>query len=117
LIVFFYHKALQSGFSEVEEKDFRYPGPLPKTKEAAIVMLADAVEAAVRASSGSVSPKIDSLVDRIFRNKLEDGQLSESPITLQELLRIKEVFIRLFVGSFHQRIEYPDLANLNKKQT
>lgn len=115
LIVFFYHKALQSGFSEVEEKDFRYPGPLPKTKEAAIVMLADAVEAAVRASSGSVSPKIDSLIDRIFKNKLEDGQLSESPMTLQELLRIKEVFIRLFMGSFHQRIEYPDLAELNKK--
>ncbi|AWB10822.1 hypothetical protein TDSAC_1482 [Thermodesulfobium acidiphilum] len=115
LIVFFYHKALQSGFSEVEEKDFRYPGPLPQTKEAAIVMLADAVEAAVRASSGSVSPKIDSLVDRIFKNKLEDGQLSESPITLQELLKIKEVFIRLFVGSFHQRIEYPDLANLTGK--
>jgi len=115
LIVFFYHKALQSGFSEVEEKDFRYPGPLPKTKEAAIVMLADAVEAAVRASSGSVSPKIDSLIDRIFKNKLEDGQLSESPMTLQELLRIKEVFIRLFMGSFHQRIEYPDLVELNKK--
>jgi hypothetical protein len=106
LVTYFYHKAKENG--EVDENDFRYPGPTPQTKEAAIVMLADSVEAAVRSLSQPSPGRIDGLVQKIIKDRLNDGQLDECDITLRELDEVGTAFVRILSGIFHKRIEYPD---------
>lgn len=116
LISFFYQKALENRKYEEkkertalpEEADFRYEGPLPQTKEAAIIMLADAVEAAVRSLSQPAANRIEGVIRRIIKEKLNDGQLDEAPLTLKDLDKIGDTFIRILSGLFHQRIEYPE---------
>lgn len=107
LVKFFYHRALEEG-REVEEADFRYPGPNPHSKETAIVMLADAVEAAVRSMKNATPGRIEGLVRKIIKERLADGQLDESDITLRDLDRIADAFVRVLTGMFHQRVEYPE---------
>ncbi|WDV44524.1 HDIG domain-containing protein [Clostridiaceae bacterium M8S5] len=110
LVAFFYHKALNSEKSEsVREEDFRYPGPKPQTKEAAIIMLADSVEAAVRSIQEPTKVKIESLIKKIIKAKLEDGQLDESELTFKDLDIIANKFTIILLGIFHERIEYPKL--------
>ncbi|MCK9267298.1 MAG: HDIG domain-containing protein [Alkaliphilus sp.] len=110
LAAYFYHEA-KSGEdgNNIDEKDFRYEGPKPQTKETAIVMMADSVEAAVRSLSSPTRKKVEELIEKIIRDKLEDGQLDESNITLKELKKIKESFLKVITGIFHERIEYPDV--------
>ena len=116
LISFFYQQAMENrenkGNKEKcvlpEEADFRYEGPLPQTKEAAIIMLADAVEAAVRSLSQPAAGRIEGIIRRIIKEKLNDGQLDEAPLTLKDLDRIGDTFTRILSGLFHQRIEYPE---------
>ncbi|HBT20298.1 MAG TPA: phosphohydrolase [Peptococcaceae bacterium] len=109
LVSYFYHKALESENCEhVNEIDFRYEGPKPRTKEAAIVMLADSVEAAVRSLPSTAHGKLEGCVKRIIRDRLEDGQLEESELTFRELEIITKVFVRVLSGIFHSRIEYPE---------
>ena len=116
LISFFYQQAMaKRGSKDAREKlsipdedDFRYEGPLPQTKEAAIIMLADAVEAAVRSLSSPATGRIEGIIRRIIKEKLNDGQLDEAPLTLKDLDRIGDIFIRILSGLFHQRIEYPE---------
>jgi len=109
LIKYFYAVAKQNG-EDVDDKIFRYPGPKPKSKESAIVMLADCVEAAVRSMGSVTLEDIENMVDKIIKDKIEDGQLDESNLTLKDILNIKKSFINVLQGIFHNRIEYPDIT-------
>lgn len=93
---------------EVKEEDFRYPGPIPKGKETAIVMLADSVEASVRSINEPSIEKIETMVDNIFKDKLNDGQLSGCDLTFYDLEKVKKAFLKALTGIYHQRIEYPE---------
>jgi putative nucleotidyltransferase with HDIG domain len=109
LVTFFYHKALEMGNADnVKESDFRYDAPKPQSKEAAIVMLADNVEAAVRSMTAVTPEKIEGLVRKIIKERLQDGQLDESALTFKDLDLISGAFTRILNGIFHNRIEYPD---------
>ncbi len=110
LIAYFYQKAKEKENAETEsldEKDFRYPGPKPQTKEAGIVMLADAVEAASRTLSDPTPSRIKNLVRRITNSIFLDEQLEECELTLKDLQKIEESFSRILTAIFHQRIDYP----------
>ncbi|HBR03141.1 MAG TPA: metal-dependent phosphohydrolase [Ruminiclostridium sp.] len=110
LIVYFYHKASQSDKGEeLKEETFRYEGPVPDTREAAVVMLADSVEAAVRSMPEKTQGKIEGLVHKIIKDKLDDGQLDRCDLTLKDLSTIADSFMQVLSGVFHERIEYPDL--------
>ena len=107
---YFYQKAKEMETPEtasINETDFRYPGPKPQTKEAGIVMLADAVEAASRTLSEPTPSRIRSLVRRIINDIFLDGQLEECELTLRDLHQIGESFTRILTAIFHQRIDYP----------
>ncbi|MCS7173374.1 MAG: HDIG domain-containing protein [Armatimonadetes bacterium] len=110
LIRYFYHRAVERGESSVDEQTYRYDGPKPQSRETAIVMLADAVEAAVRTLPNPTPERIGSLVHQLIRERLEDGQLDECDLTLRDLERIAQTFTRLLVGMFHPRIEYPEVS-------
>ncbi len=108
LLKFFYHKANEEADQPVPESQFRYPGPKPQTKVNSIVSIADSVEAAVRSMQKPTPDKIENLVDKIIKEKLEDGQFDESDLTLGELNQIKVSMCETLNGTFHQRIEYPE---------
>ena len=110
LVAYFYHKAKKSEKGEItKQEDFRYAGPKPSTKEAAVVMLADSVEAAVRSMEEKTEGKIEGLVRKIIKDKLDDGQLDMCDLTLKDLDEIAKGFMRVFSGFFHQREEYPEM--------
>jgi membrane-associated HD superfamily phosphohydrolase len=98
------------------EQQFRYAGPKPQTKEAAIVMLADSVEAASRAMVKPTPAKIELLVNRVVADKLRDGQLDECELTFRELSKITTSFVRALTGTMHARIEYPDAPSVENKR-
>ncbi len=109
-VSYFYHKALKENESkEVNIEDFRYPGPKPKTREAAIVMLADSTEAAVRSLKEPTKKNIEEMIRNIIKGKLQDGQLEECNLTLKDLNTIANAFSTIMMGIFHERIEYPNL--------
>lgn len=109
LAKYFYHQACRDGCegSAVEE-DFRYPGPRPQTKEAALVMLADAVEAAVRAAEDPSPEAIARIVNRIVNETVLEGQLNECDLSLRDVQAAKEAFVSVLQGIFHPRIKYPE---------
>lgn len=118
LIRYFYARSIEAG-DDVTESDFRYPGPKPQTKEAGVIMMADSVEAAVRANAmngrlasakGVVkegSETLDSIVYKVVQERLDDGQLSECDLTLREIDMIRRTFVQILEGIYHPRIEYP----------
>ena len=107
-VMYFYHKALQqAGGNSVDITDFRYDGTRPTMKESAIVMLADTIEAAVRSMPDPTPQRIEEFIEQLVRGKLEDGQLSDSPLTLRDIDKICEAFTTVLIGVFHERIEYP----------
>ncbi|WP_059102659.1 HD family phosphohydrolase [Shouchella shacheensis] len=108
LLKFFYHKANQDSEQPQPESQFRYPGPKPQTKVTSVISIADSVEAAVRSMQKPTPDKMEMLVDKIIKDKLEDGQFDESDLTLKELNDIKVSMCETLKGTFHQRIEYPD---------
>ena len=114
LIKFFYERAkslaVVSG-QVVEEKDFRYPGPKPQTREAGIVMLADCVEAASRTLVNPTPDRIQGLVQKLINNVFIDGQLDECELTLKNLHEIARSFTGILNGIFHHRIDYPEPAD------
>jgi len=114
LLKYFYHKAREEMGEEVSESDFRYPGPKAQTKEAAVVELADSVEAAVRSMSEPTSEKIIKLVKSIFNDRFEDGQFDECNLTMKEFHDVRRSIIETLSGIFHSRIEYPDEINDTK---
>jgi len=93
---------------EIKEEDYRYPGPKPKTREAGIMMLADSVEAAVRSISEPTQGKVEAMVYKIFKDKLEDGQLDDCDITFSDVSKIRKNFLKTFSSIYHERIEYPE---------
>ncbi len=115
-VMFFYHKAKQQEDGiEVKIEDFRYPGPKPQTKEAALVMLSDSTEAAVRSIKEPNKKNIEEMIRNVIKGKLEDGQLDECDLTLKDLNTIAIAFSSVIMGIYHERIEYPDL-NLEKEK-
>lgn len=109
-VMYFYHKALQQADGKpVDIKDFRYGGARPSTKESAIVMLADTIEAAVRSMPDPTPQAIQRFIERLVRGKIEDGQLSNSPLSLLDIDGICEAFSTVLSGVFHERIEYPNV--------
>lgn len=110
LVSYFFHCALDNEKNErtVSEDDFRYEGPKPQTKEAALVMMADSVEAAVRALQKPTPGRIEGLVRRVIKEKLHDGQLDECDLTFKDLDIIAGAFVRVLSGIFHNRVEYPE---------
>jgi cyclic-di-AMP phosphodiesterase PgpH len=111
IITYFYHQALEKKKQgqAVSDESFRYPGPKPQSKESAIVMLADSVEAASRLVQEPTPQKLKELVRKIINNKFIDRQLDECELTLKDISRISESFVKILTGTYHSRVEYPDL--------
>jgi len=107
----FYQKALTQS-ANIEEDTFRYPGPKPKTKEAAVVMLADTVEAAARSEKNITVTKLQKILKESVDRKFNDGQLDECPINRHDLEQIKTAFLSILTGVFHPRVDY---EKTNKK--
>jgi cyclic-di-AMP phosphodiesterase PgpH len=112
---YFYLKAKEAN-ENVLEADFRYPGLKPQDKETAIIMICDSIEAAVRSLKGPSSEDIETLIRKIIRDKLEDGQFDECNITLKELNIIAKTTCEQVKGIFHSRITYPEEKNKRVKQ-
>jgi putative nucleotidyltransferase with HDIG domain len=106
-IQYFYSRALSEGIP-AELRDYAYLGPKPQTAEAAVVMLADAVEAAVRADASLTMNDIEARVQKLIHARMEDGQLSDCPLTFGDLGTIQRAFMSVFYGMKHERIEYPE---------
>jgi hypothetical protein len=107
VMAFFYHKALEHD-PMARREDFCYPGPKPRSKETAILMLADGVEGASRALEEPTPSRIRGLVTRIIQERVQDGQLDECGLTLSELARVREAFIPVLTAIFHVRTPYPE---------
>ncbi|HYK99311.1 MAG TPA: hypothetical protein VEU77_13060, partial [Candidatus Acidoferrales bacterium] len=107
IVKYFFQLAQQRG-QDPDETKFRYPGPRPRAKAAAIVMLADGTEASVRSLAEKNPETIRAMVDKIVGERLEDGQLSDSDLTLRDVQRIKDAFCELLLGVYHERIPYPE---------
>ena len=110
LIEFFYRKAQEDADDPeaIDESDYRYPGPRPRTNEQAIVMLADSIEAASRSLDKPTPKRLESLIDGIVAARVADGQLDDSALTFVDLTRIKDAFHGLLCGIYHFRVRYPD---------
>ncbi len=115
LTYYFYQKALEEGKEDIREEDFRYPGPKPQSKETAIVLLADAVEAAVRSLPDPTPDKIKLTVKKVIDSKVIDGQLDECDLTFRDLDRIARVFTKILTSMYHQRVAYPEPKGKNGK--
>jgi putative nucleotidyltransferase with HDIG domain len=115
-IDFFYNKALKLAESsddetkvdEINEQDYRYPGPKPQTKETGILMLADAVEATVRTIDEPTPQRLADAIDELVKRRLDEGELDECPLTLKDLTKIKTAFLSVLVGIYHTRVRYPE---------
>ncbi|HYW35639.1 MAG TPA: HDIG domain-containing protein [Balneolaceae bacterium] len=111
VIKYFYEKAKEftdAEKDEIQEENYRYDGPLPFSKEMGIVMLADGVEAASRAMKDPNYQKLENLIDKLVEQRVNEGQLSRTPLTFQDLSIIKETFLNILVGIYHSRVEYPE---------
>lgn len=120
LIQFFYNRAIENQdetIDEVQEEDFRYPGPKPQFREAALIMLADSIEAASRSLDEPTPMRLQNIVKNIIQRKFMDGQLDECNLTLKDLSIIEESFIRVLLGIYHQRIDYPKRAGGGAAET
>jgi putative nucleotidyltransferase with HDIG domain len=109
LMSYFYARAKEQAEdpAEVDPQKFRHAGPKPQSREAAILMLADGVEASVRSLTSQDEPSIRAMVERIIRERLEDGQFDDCDLTLRDLEKIREAFVAQLLGMYHRRVEYP----------
>jgi cyclic-di-AMP phosphodiesterase PgpH len=112
MVSFFYQQAAEQSTTPPDPSKFTYQGPRPQSKEAAILMLADGVEAATRAMREHSPEGISQLVDRLIMQRLSEGQLDECELTLRDVQKIKTVFTSLMVSVYHPRIEYPESATM-----
>ena len=116
LVKFFYFKALKLyGADAVKEADYRYQGVVPSSRESAVVMLADTVEAAVRAmlGSGKTLDEAEDVIKTLMKDKLDDGQLNHSGLAIHELEMIRRAFLKVFQGMYHERVAYPKQEEIN----
>lgn len=109
-VMYFFDKAQKLYGDQVDIANFRYEGPRPQSREAAVVMLADTLEAATRALPNPDPEKIDALIHKLVRAKLNDGQLDNCDLTFSDLDKICAAFSTVLTGVFHERIEYPDVT-------
>ena len=114
LMKYFYAEALKNN-PDVKEEDFRYPGPKPQTKEAAIINIVDSAEAATRAMKEPTLEKVEALVHSIIVNRLEDEQFVECDITMKEIAIVEKMIVTSLNGTFHSRIEYPTIKKQEAK--
>ena len=108
---FFYRKAVEEAGEEgqVHAADFSYPGPRPRSKESAIISLADTIEARIRSIGEQLTPKrIETEIDAVIEKRWHDHQLDDAELTLSDLRKIRDAFFRVLVGMYHQRVKYPD---------
>jgi len=122
LVEYFFERAkgkqeAQAENAKVDENNFRYPGPAPQTKEAAVLMLADAVESAVRSLKDPAPSRIEAVVRDIAERKLHEGQFDETNLTLRELRTIEDSLIRSLVAMYHGRIKYPERRTEDRRET
>ncbi len=106
-MTYFYNKAKEMNLPIDTDEEFRYPGPKPQTKETAIIMLADSTEAASRTLDKPTPARIRNLIQRLINDKFTSGELTQCELTLKDLSDIREAFVTILIGVFHQRIPYP----------
>ena len=111
-IGFFYEKALEEAEGELDLARYSYPGPRPRTKETAVVMLADSCESAARAMREPTPERVQTLIESIVASKIADHQLDDAPLTMGEIARVKRQFAKILGGVSHRRIEYPATKHL-----
>ncbi|WP_303720422.1 HD family phosphohydrolase [Malonomonas rubra] len=119
LIKFFYDRAknlAEADMPQPDERDYRYPGPKPQTREAALIMLADAIEAASRTLQEPTPARIQGMVQKLINNIFIDGQLDECELTLKDLHLIAKSFNRVLAGSFHHRVDYPEPVHIVREK-
>jgi len=108
LMAYFFHKAcLRDGVENVDQRFYRYPGPKPQSKETAIVMLADVSEAVTHSMTDPTQEEVDEAISKVFENRWQDGQFTESGLTYANLMKIKEAFLRVWRTLHHERLKYP----------
>lgn len=124
LIQYFYHQARErlkdnqdKNTPSVDQSTYRYDGPRPAFKESAIIFFADGVEAASRTLPKVTQSNVEDLIDKIFRDRIEDGQLDDCPLTFQELNKIRESFVYTLLNMLHSRVEYPKGENEDESET
>jgi putative nucleotidyltransferase with HDIG domain len=108
LVYYFYKKASEGNLEGVEKEDFQYPGPIPFSKETAILMMSDAAEAASKSLKTPTAQSIDNLIDKITAKQMEDGQFRNAAITFKEIETVKKVLKKKLKNIYHLRIEYPE---------
>jgi len=111
---YFYEKAKEKYDDNIDIDEYKYAGPLPNTKETAIVMLADGCESAVRSIDDPDQERIENIVDNIINDRIENGQLNNSPLTLSDIDKIKDSFKNILIGQHHKRIRYPNQDEIEK---
>lgn len=116
VITFFYEKAKKLyGEENVKADDYRYPGPKPRNRETAIVMLADGCESAVRSITEPDQEKVENMINNIINARIKEGQLDEAPLTFKDISNIKISFKNILLGQFHKRIKYPKQEEMENK--
>ncbi len=115
VMTYFYDRAKNIyGEEKVNVDDFRYPGPKPNTKETAIIMLADGCESAVRSIENPDPVKVENVIDSIFKSRIDDKQLEESPVNFRDIKIMKEEFLKILLGQHHRRLKYPKQEEAEK---
>jgi len=115
LVSYFYDKAVEKyGKENVNIADFRYPGPKPATKETAILMLADACESASRSIVDPDPQKVENMINNLIQQRIDSGQLDDSPLTFRDINIIKDSFLSSLVGQHHKRIRYPNQEKMEE---
>ena len=113
LIAFFYSRAQEElGEGNVDEEEYRYPGPKPQSSETAIAMMADSIESATRVLQEPTPERVRDLVHGIIESKQQDGQLDDAPLTMREITILKDTFVKVLSGIYHHRIDYPTTKHL-----
>jgi len=121
-IQYFYHKALEqkdaaAGNAAAHRKSFQYPGPRPQTRETAVAMIADSVEAASRTAASATPEEFRQIIDRIIENKISEEQFHEAPLTLGDLDVIRKAFLDVLVSTYHERPHYPTMQETQALET
>ena len=117
LVYYFYHRARELEPEGKHEEDYRYHGPKPQSKETAIVALADTIEALSRTLDEPTPSRIEEMVREVVKSRFMDGELDESSLTMKDLEKITQSFVRMLNAVFHTRINYPKDESRNNKQT
>ncbi len=112
LVAYFFDKARSSSKEELSDHIYRYPGPKPQTKETGIVMLADAIEASTRTIEDPSPQKLENNIKEVIRKRFMEGELDECDLTLKDLTKIKDSFLKILIGIHHHRLKYPDQNQL-----